>query len=179
MIPSKPKYRLATLDSRIAAKAIDVAFILGIIQTGALVSTLLKLPGIINVLVFLNAVAYWLFADGFAGRSLGKRIIGLKVVDYKHGYPCRFGQSILRNFAWGWLRIFVMAEESDAIEAGTFTGQVVIDLRPTNEELSPPRLSGAESPPARAAAKTMDLDGIASFVRNRHSVEPDHEDEPS
>jgi uncharacterized RDD family membrane protein YckC len=175
-MPVKPEYRLASLESRIAAKAIDVAFTLGIMQTGALVSMLLKLPVSINVLVSLLAVAYWLFADGFAGRSLGKRIIGLKVVDYKHGYPCRFGQSFLRNFAWGWLRIFVMAEESDAIEAGTFTGQVVIDLRPTKEELTPPPLAGTTPPPGRTISKAMDLEGIASFVKNRHQSDDDRKE---
>lgn len=55
---------------------------------------------------------YYLFADGFpGGQSLGKRWIGMYVVDEKSGEPCTWGDSFVRNFfaAFGpidWIFIF-------------------------------------------------------------------------
>jgi len=40
---------------------------------------------------------YFLFKDGFRGASLGKRLMGLMVVNLKTHAPCNFGLSALRN----------------------------------------------------------------------------------
>lgn len=41
---------------------------------------------------------YFLFADGLrGGQSLGKRWIGMYVIDEKSGEPCTFGDSFIRN----------------------------------------------------------------------------------
>jgi uncharacterized RDD family membrane protein YckC len=51
---------------------------------------------------FFAGLAYLLIADGlFDGRSLGKKIIGLRVVTADADQPCSFRDSILRNSIFG------------------------------------------------------------------------------
>ena len=55
---------------------------------------------------FYAGLAYLLLGDGFFdGRSIGKKLIKLKVISAKTGIPCTFRDSILRNstFAAGYL----------------------------------------------------------------------------
>ena len=68
--------------------------------------------GLLHVLVFLAALGYILFADGLQhGQSLGKRVLGLAVIDERTGADCTFGKSFVRNFLmclgfWDWIFIF-------------------------------------------------------------------------
>ena len=51
---------------------------------------------------WLAGAAYWLLRDGFfEGQSIGKRLMGLKVVVGEHRARCRFSHSALRNLLWG------------------------------------------------------------------------------
>jgi uncharacterized RDD family membrane protein YckC len=51
---------------------------------------------------FFAGIAYLLIGDGlFDGRSLGKKIIGLRVVSVDADKPCSFRDSILRNSIFG------------------------------------------------------------------------------
>jgi uncharacterized RDD family membrane protein YckC len=51
---------------------------------------------------FFAGLAYLLIGDGlFDGRSLGKKLIGLRVVSADTGEPCSFRDSILRNSIFG------------------------------------------------------------------------------
>jgi uncharacterized RDD family membrane protein YckC len=51
---------------------------------------------------FFAGLAYLLIGDGlFDGRSLGKKLIGLKVVSANTHTPCTFRDSILRNSTFG------------------------------------------------------------------------------
>ena len=51
---------------------------------------------------FFAGLAYLLIGDGlFDGRSLGKKLIGLKVVSADTHTPCTFRDSILRNSTFG------------------------------------------------------------------------------
>jgi len=43
------------------------------------------------------SILFFIFKDGFQGRSLGKRGLGLEVVDIKTGKPAGLLQSFLRN----------------------------------------------------------------------------------
>ena len=46
----------------------------------------------------LFGALYTLFADGLeGGQSIGKRVLGLRVVSMETGAPCTFGQSFVRN----------------------------------------------------------------------------------
>jgi uncharacterized RDD family membrane protein YckC len=51
---------------------------------------------------FFAGLAYLLIGDGlFDGRSLGKKLIGLRVVSADTNIPCTFRDSILRNSTLG------------------------------------------------------------------------------
>lgn len=43
-------------------------------------------------------IFYYFFADGLAGgQSIGKRWMGMHVINAETGAPCTFGQSFIRN----------------------------------------------------------------------------------
>ncbi|MDA8090204.1 MAG: RDD family protein [Nitrospiraceae bacterium] len=78
----------AGLLSRVVAKAIDLIIIIAAAE-------ILPKAG------FLAGVVYMLIGDGIAGGgSLGKRLLGLAVIDGE-GVPCRARESILRNLPLG------------------------------------------------------------------------------
>ena len=69
---------------RVVAKSIDVILILAVAEV-------LPRAG------FLAGVGYMLVGDGlFGGRSLGKKLLGIFVVD-ESGAPCQVKEAILRN----------------------------------------------------------------------------------
>jgi uncharacterized RDD family membrane protein YckC len=80
-------------------------------RAGLLLRTVAKLLDLIIIAAaveilpkagFFAGLAYILLGDGlFDGRSLGKRVIGLKVVSAESYKPCTFRDSILRNSTFG------------------------------------------------------------------------------
>jgi uncharacterized RDD family membrane protein YckC len=65
---------------------------------------LFMVPGIVGPLA---GMTYLLISDGLSGgQSLGKRIIGLKVVSLTTGAPCDFRKSMIRNSPFAVLLIF-------------------------------------------------------------------------
>jgi len=64
-----------------------------------LMTKMLHAGGFLLVPAGLWSAFYYLFADGFpGGQSLGKRWIGMYVIDEKSGEPCTWGDSLVRNF---------------------------------------------------------------------------------
>lgn len=87
---ARPK---ASTLNRAIARAIDILIAL----------LLARLPGYIG---FLAGLLYICIADGLmSGRSIGKRIIGLRAIQKKDGRPADFRASILRNSTIGLLYI--------------------------------------------------------------------------
>lgn len=87
----------ANLLNRFLAKFIDFLVI------GTL-ATIVKAP-----IGSLAALTYSLIADGFFdGRSLGKKLIGLRVVNLKTGLPCSYRDSIMRNIPIGLTVLFAL-----------------------------------------------------------------------
>ncbi|RPI37200.1 MAG: hypothetical protein EHM54_03745 [Nitrospiraceae bacterium] len=85
--------RRAGLLLRTAAKILDVILIAAVLE-------ILPRAG------YYAGLAYLLLGDGFFdGRSIGKKLIKLKVVSAENAAPCTFKDSILRNstFAVGYL----------------------------------------------------------------------------
>lgn len=79
---ARPK---ANTLNRVIARFMDILFAL----------LLLRLPGYVG---FLAGLTYIGIADGLMdGRSLGKRIIGLRTLNAERGTPADFRDSILRN----------------------------------------------------------------------------------
>lgn len=88
-IPAAKVYAKANLLNRFIAKFIDL-LILG---------ALLK---VIPPIGFLAGLTYLLIGDGlFDGRSIGKRIIGLRVILIEKDRGCGFRESIIRNLPLG------------------------------------------------------------------------------
>lgn len=87
----------ANLLNRFLAKFIDFLIV------GAL-AVVLKAP-----IGSLAALTYSFIADGFFdGRSLGKKLIGLRVVNLKTGKPCNYKDSIFRNIPIGITVMFAL-----------------------------------------------------------------------
>lgn len=81
--------RHAPLPSRFIAKAIDTLIVTAMFLLGAAVWTPFGL---------LVAVLFAGVQDGmWVGQSIGKRIIGLRVIEDHRGLPCGFKNSLLRN----------------------------------------------------------------------------------
>ena len=90
---------LASRLQRLAAQFID-GLVAGAPALAALLFTfLLPRTGVVLILVAaLFGVLYTLLADGLeGGQSIGKRLVGIRVVSMATGAPCTFGQSFLRN----------------------------------------------------------------------------------
>ena len=90
---------LASRSDRWFAQAIDGIVGSAPVAIGAFVaSRSLRFGGIALAIGICWAIFYYLFADGFKdGQSLGKRRIGMRVVDARTGAPCTFLQSCIRN----------------------------------------------------------------------------------
>jgi len=87
------KFTNADLLLRIIAKILDFIIIVAVTE-------------VVPKAGFFAGLAYLLIGDGlFDGRSLGKKLIGLKVISADTNKPCSFKDSILRNstFAIGYL----------------------------------------------------------------------------
>ena len=122
----------------------------------------------------LGGLLYLLIADGFAqGRSLGKLLIGIQVVQRRSGRPAGFRGSILRNLPVAFAGLLaliplvglvlfftlgagVLAFESYMVltdEEGARAGDVLADTRVVPFTRSARRRAATETPaPASAAA---------------------------
>lgn len=98
---------LASLGKRLGAEVIDSVIAVAILLGGFAIG-----DGVALYAVLLSA-AYLLLADGLPrGQSLGKRMLGMAVVDQATKKPCTFAQSFVRNLLLGilgfidWVFIF-------------------------------------------------------------------------
>ena len=93
----------------------------------------------IQTVGWIVAAVYLLFRDGLGGRSVGKRLVGLKVVD-RSGQPCTAFRSFIRNIL---LLIMLLLPAALIIEyialrvskleqriGDRLAGTCVMDLRP-------------------------------------------------
>ena len=124
---------LASLPQRLAAQFLDGLVAAVPVIAGVLIMVLLSRAGIaLIVLGVLFALLYTLLADGLEnGQSLGKHMVGIRVVSADTGAPCTFGQSFLRNLLLAFLGpidwIFIFGERRQRLgdkAAGTI---VVVD----------------------------------------------------
>ncbi|MBM4140629.1 MAG: RDD family protein [Nitrospira sp.] len=83
------KFTNADLLLRIIAKILDFIIIVAVTE-------------VIPKAGFFAGLAYLLIGDGlFDGRSLGKKLIGIRVISADTNKPCSFKDSILRNSTFG------------------------------------------------------------------------------
>jgi uncharacterized RDD family membrane protein YckC len=82
----KQEFTKARILNRVIAKSIDFIIIAALLEA-------------IPKIGYFAGLAYLLIGDGlFEGKSIGKRLLGLKVVLYETGEACTFKASIIRNF---------------------------------------------------------------------------------
>jgi uncharacterized RDD family membrane protein YckC/DNA-binding HxlR family transcriptional regulator len=133
--------RIATFKKRALAFLIDLSLTLAI-------SILITLPSVISLLagnifaadttIIIALVLLWGYStllEGFAGQSMGKRIIGLRVVRidgkrlfYDHAAVRNFGKAFLLPFD---LLIGLRLEDERFVRYfDKFAGTTVIDMRP-------------------------------------------------
>lgn len=99
--------QLASWGLRVGAYLIDAALILGIIVVGVILSAIFNnassaLGALIMVICYLGAIgfAFWQLAvQGTTGQTIGKGLVGIKVLRQADGGYLGAGMSILRYFA--------------------------------------------------------------------------------
>ncbi|HEY7640521.1 MAG TPA: RDD family protein [Steroidobacteraceae bacterium] len=90
------KQSLASLGQRLGAQLIDTALTVVILTLSFLFGIVATAITIIGAIL---AFVYLLLADGLpGGQSVGKRALGIAVIDRRTRAPCTYGQSFLRNF---------------------------------------------------------------------------------
>ena len=93
------EFETASILQRFVAQGIDVIFFLALAALPAqFLTSNSGFVAIALVLVLMvSALAYRFFADGvFGGAALGKRLLGIYVVDATTRQPCSIGQSLAR-----------------------------------------------------------------------------------
>ncbi len=92
-LPNSARYPAASLWNRAMAKAIDITLFFAIFFIGNFFFPWLGT---------IPAFCYALFHDGLGlGQSLGKRMLGIQVIQPSIEMPCSFFSSFLRNFILG------------------------------------------------------------------------------
>lgn len=111
-VPPNPKLNVKILRQREWGFLIDfMPFVFGIFLAISITSTRFNSQGgLCNTLDYLLQQFLWLaivlqfpyalFKDCVGGRSLGKRLTGCRVVDFKTGKPAFVGQTIFRNITF-------------------------------------------------------------------------------
>jgi uncharacterized RDD family membrane protein YckC len=81
------------------------------------------------ILAFVLGFGYFLFRDGFAGGSLGKRLFGLTVVDVQTRVRCSYWKSFLRNLfliILQGLELLIPFFTRDGRRCGDYAGQTIV-----------------------------------------------------
>jgi uncharacterized RDD family membrane protein YckC len=146
-------------------------------------------------LLFLGAFLlewgyYVLFESLWGGRTLGKRVMSLRVVK-EGGYPITFVDSLLRNLlraadflpAVYAIGLFVMARDSRFRRLGDrVAGTLVVIEEPTRVSAAvdiapPPTAAELATIPARPRLSAAELEAIELFLRRRGTLAPAREEE--
>lgn len=130
---------LASVKKRIAAFLIDLGIAFGLfLALPNVVSTLTAQGTLLNFNLILFLLLLWMYLtllEGFAGQTLGKRIVGLKVVR-TDGKNLSYDHAAVRNFGVAFLLPFdliygIWHKDPKYIRYfDKFSGTTVVDLRP-------------------------------------------------
>lgn len=60
----------------------------------------LNIAVVLNLVITFVTINYMLLRDLIGGRSIGKRLVGLKVIDKQTGEPAGLLKCLLRNVTW-------------------------------------------------------------------------------
>jgi hypothetical protein len=146
----KQEYVLASRKRRALAGVVDFSVAFGP----------LFFLGDYGAVFILPALAYLFMGDGILrGQRLGKRLLGLKVIDARHGTPCTPFQDFIRNcgrasvFSYGGLGAILRAYDHAVGNVPAQPEIYVILTRSVTDADRPP------APPPEKPAK-LDLEGM-------------------
>lgn len=119
----------ADIGKRIIAWIIDqiiIGVILGLFIGLAFLFAIIFAPLAIvfYLLGILIVLIYWLLKDGLMnGRSIGKKVMSLKVINIERKTPCSFLESFLRNILWyipiiSFIELILPIIDADGIRLG-------------------------------------------------------------
>lgn len=102
----KPK-NLAGLGRRWGGQIIDSFVTLSLFFAAGRAAEMVGLPSAVAAyLAFGSGIGYYLFADALPnGQSLGKKLLGMSVIDERSYLNCNLYQSFLRNITTPFLNI--------------------------------------------------------------------------
>ncbi len=131
---AEKRYELASLWERWYGQFLDSVICCFIIMAGVILAAWAGLREVGVVIGIILFFLYLLFEDGLKnGQSYGKRIAKTKVIDSRHGSPCTFGQSFVRNLLLSILGlidwIFIFGEKRQRLGDKAAKTLVVRDYR--------------------------------------------------
>lgn len=99
---------LAGLGRRLAGQWIDSAITFSLLfVVGRAAEFVGVSPSAVGILAFGSAAAYYLFSDAMPnGQSVGKKLLGMSVIDERSYLDCNLYQSFMRNMTTPILNIF-------------------------------------------------------------------------
>jgi uncharacterized RDD family membrane protein YckC len=90
-------FELASIRQRFVAQAVDIVIALAFAELCTRLFQGASFQWPIVILAWLPGLLYRLLGDGlFGGAALGKRLMGIQVVDTASRAPCSLGQSAIR-----------------------------------------------------------------------------------
>jgi uncharacterized RDD family membrane protein YckC len=143
--------QLAEWPQRALGYLIDAAFAVAIVIVGIIVAAILgvvssALGTLVGILIYLVAIAYFivqLVKQGNTGQTIGKKIVGLKVLKEETGQPIGPGMSVVRYLAHivdslicyiGWLFPLWDAKKQTIADKIMGTVVVVVPKQPFNPQ---------------------------------------------
>ena len=131
---AEKRYEFASLWERWFGQFLDGIIYVAIFFVLLILSQFAGLAEFGVAIAIIFPFLYCWFQDGLKnGQSYGKRIAKTKVIDSRHGSPCTFGQSFVRNFLLSILGlidwIFIFGEKRQRLGDKAAKTLVVRDYR--------------------------------------------------
>ncbi len=144
------QYQVAGWPQRVVARGLDIGLIMvGCALGGEMVGGFLTLGGIV----------YLFLGSGLmSGASLGKRAMGLKVIEARHGGPCSVMQDLIRQrYLLYYNPVFIMLIAYDSAK-GCFD-------RPETYVVHATPMTAAEREVPQEKPAKLDLAGMGDMVK--------------
>ncbi len=165
-------YRVAPWSRRIVAKVLDAALCYGILVVGMMaLAGLQKWPEelmmVMSLGVFILATCLWLAGDGlFHGASVGKRLLGLRLVHVRHGSAPDWKEASLRQLkyttflsVWGLLCQSYDENHNRTQEDGFVSVRIA---KPGKKASDPDK-------PERPTGRPLDVTALGNLLTDRYA----------
>jgi|GEM_PF-3513159 len=152
-------YRVAGWLPRVVARVLDIFFIVGVCAVGGEYLKRAVSKEMAVACVLLVSALYLLIGNGLMkGATLGKRLVGLKVIEARHGGPCGVLKDFLRQ-----RHIFSGNPISMVITFYDSVTERLLEQETHVVHATPLKEAGREVPPEIPAK--LNLDGMGETLR--------------